>query len=143
MKWLRDNSGVSLIELLISVAIISVALVPIIGFYNSSLRQTSIVNQQTRVKFLAEEEMEKFISVEYEDASLQCYSTREGNLSFFERNEFLVKTQVVFIDPMTMDLPDIYPNKKENDTNLKRITVSVSRKDGQGGQVNLVYFKSP
>ena len=55
MRFIRNNQGVSLVELLISVVIISVVLVPIIGFYNSSLRQTSISNQKSRVSFLAEE----------------------------------------------------------------------------------------
>ena len=87
--------------------------------------------------------MEKFVSIEYRDPSLECYATTAGNVNFYEKNEFLVKTQVVFIYPMTMELPDLYPVKSEEDTKLKRITVSVARKDAQGGQVNLVYYKSP
>ena len=143
MKFSRNHQGVSLAELLVSVVIISVILVPIIGFYNSSLRQTSASNQKSRIKFLAEEEVEKFISIGYRDPSLECFATTGGNISFLERQEFLIKTNVVFIDPMTMELPTLYPVNDEDDTNLKRITVSVARKDGQGGQVNLVYFKSP
>ena len=143
MSYLRNNQGLSLTELLISVVVISMMLVPILGFYNSSLRQTNITNQRSRVTFLAEEEMEKIISIPYKDPSLDCYATTAGNVSFYERNEFLVKTQVVFIDPSTMDLPKLYPVNQDEDTNLKRITVSVARKDKQGGQVNLVYYKSP
>jgi len=143
MKFSRNHQGVSLAELLVSVVIISVILVPIIGFYNSSLRQTSASNQKSRIKFLAEEEVEKFISIGYRDPSLECFATTGGNISFLERQEFLIKTNVVFIDPMTMDLPELYPVNEEDDTNFKRITVSVSRKDGMGGQVNLVYYKSP
>lgn len=143
MKFTRNNQGLSLTELLISIVIISTALVPIIGFYNSSLRQTNNTNQKSRVMFLAEEEMEKFVSLGYRDPSLECFATTAGNVSFFEKNEFLVKTNIVFIDPMTMELPELYPVNNEDDTNLKRITVSVARKDNQGGQVNLVYYKSP
>lgn len=143
MKYSRNNLGISLVELLISVVIIASVLVPIIGFYTSSLRQTNNSNQKSRIKFLAEEEMEKFISIPYTDPTLECYSSTAGNTQFYEREEFLVKTNVVFIDPLTMELPDLYPNKEDEDTKLKRITVSAARKDKQGGQVNLIYYKSP
>ena len=143
MNSLRNNQGVSLAELLISVVIISTILIPIISFYNASLRQTNLSNQKSRVMFLAEEESEKLISLEFNDPSLDCYATTAGNTNFLERDEFLIKTHVVFIDPMTMDLPELYPVNKEESTNLKRITVSVARKDGQGGQINFVYYKSP
>lgn len=143
MSFKRNNQGLSLVELLISIVIITTALVPIIGFYNSSLRHTSNANQRSRVMFLAEEEMEKIVSLGYRDPSLQCFATTAGNVNFYEKEEFLVKTQVVFVDPTTMELPELYPVNDEDDTKLKRVTVSVARKDKQGGQVNLVYYKSP
>lgn len=139
----RNPSGLSLIELLLSIVIISTILVPILNFYNSALRNTNETQQKTKLKFLAEEEMEKFISLEYNDSSLQAFASSGGRTNFFERGDYLVKTHIVLIDPETGEIPELYPTQASEDTFLKRITVSVARKDKSGGQVDLIYLKSP
>jgi len=140
---MRNQQGVTLVELLISIAIISTVLVAILNFYNLSLKQSNKFLQETKLKFLAEEEMEKVISLPYNDPSLEAYGSTAGLTQFYERAEFLVKTNVVHIDPRTGEIPDIYPVNKEQETFLKRITISAARKDRMGGQVDVVYLKSP
>jgi prepilin-type N-terminal cleavage/methylation domain-containing protein len=139
----RSNQGLSLLELLVTVVILSMIVVPIINFYNAALRNTVKTQETTKLKFLAEEEMEKFISLEYNDRLLQAFSNSTGVTNFFERGEYLIKTNVIFIDPATGEVPELYPNQEKDDTFLKQITVSVARKNRMGGQVDLIYLKSP
>lgn len=140
---MRKQSGVTLIELLIAVAVISVVLVPILGFYNLSLRQSFKSKEETTIKFLAEEEMEKFVSLDYYDSSIDVYASPGGRTNFFERGAYLVKTTVIFLDPETGEVPENYPLNQSQETFLKKIIISVARKDKVGGQVDLTYFKSP
>jgi hypothetical protein len=117
--------------------------VPIINFYNAALKNTTSTQETTKLKFIAEEEMEKFISLEYNDRVLQAFSNSTGVTNFFERGEYLVKTNIIFIDPATGEVPELYPVQEKDDTFLKQITVSVARKNRVGGQVDLIYLKSP
>jgi competence protein ComGC len=139
----RESSGLSLIELLISIVIISTILVPILNFYNAAIRNTSATQQKTKLKFLAEEEMEKYISLEYNDQSLQAFASSGGRINFYEHGDYLVKSHIVLIDPETGEIPDLYPTQARDDTFLKRVTISVARKDKLGGQVDVIYLKSP
>jgi prepilin-type N-terminal cleavage/methylation domain-containing protein len=140
---LRSNQGVTLVELLISLVIISFALIPIVNFYNFYLRETNRTHQETRLKFLAQEEMERFIALDYRNSSLDCFGNTGGRTNFYERDDFLVKTNIVFIDAETGEIPEIYPASTEDDTLLKRITVSVSKQNQNSSQVDFIYFKSP
>ncbi len=140
---MRSNKGISILELLVTVVITVTVITVIINFYNLALRKTNRFQQQSKLKFLAEEEMEKFISIRYDDSSLSAFSNPGGITNYYEKGAFLVKTHVVFLDPKTLLPPEKYPNKKLDDTYLKKITVSTARKDQLGGQVDLVYFKTP
>ena len=139
----RSESGVTLVELLISIVIISFALVPIINFYNFYLRQTSRTNQETKIKFLAQEQIERFSALDYRDSSLDCYGNSGGKTNFFEQDEYLIKTNVLFLDAETGERPELYPVSEEEDTLLKKITVSVARKDQSSKQIDYILFKSP
>ncbi|MCE2929095.1 MAG: prepilin-type N-terminal cleavage/methylation domain-containing protein [Candidatus Caenarcaniphilales bacterium] len=139
----RKELGVTLIELLVSLVIISVILVPILGFYNYSLKETNIKHQQTQLRFLASEEIEKIISLPYFDRSIEAYGSFAGKTSFYEKDDYIVKVNVILLDPATGEVPEIYPVSREQDTRLKRITVSVARRDRVGGQVDMIYLKSP
>lgn len=143
MSKTRNQLGLSLIELLISITIIATILTVIINFYNYSLRQSSIKNIQNKLRFIAKEEMEKLISLPYHSRYLEVFGSFGGKTNFFERDNYIIKSNIVFINPETGDIPETYPLNKNQDTHLKRLTVSVARKDKLGGQVNLVYLKSP
>jgi hypothetical protein len=66
-----------------------------------------------------------------------------GKTSFYEKDDYIVKVNVILLDPATGEVPEIYPVSREQDTRLKRITVSVARRDRVGGQVDMIYLKSP
>lgn len=109
----RNEFGLSLLELLVTVVILSMIVVPIINFYNAALKNTTTTQETTKLKFIAEEEMEKFISLEYNDRVLQAFSNSTGVTNFFERGEYLVKTNIIFIDPATGEVPSFIPFKKK------------------------------
>jgi prepilin-type N-terminal cleavage/methylation domain-containing protein len=139
----KNQKGVTLVELLISLVVISFTLIPIVNFYNYYLRQTNRTHQETRLKFLAQEEMERFVALDYRNSALDCYGNTAGRTDFYERDDFLVRTNVVFMDPETGERPELYPSSEKDDTQLKKIIISVSKKDQGSSQVDFVYFKSP
>lgn len=139
----RNTSGLTLIELLVSLVVITISLLPVINFFNANIRQNNQARELTKIKFLAEEEMERIFSLNYKHPSLDALGNSKGTSTFTEREDYLLKTTVVFIDPETGEIPERYPVREIEDTNLKRITISAARINKLGGQVNLVYFKSP
>lgn len=139
----RSSKGVTLVELLVSLVVISFALIPIVNFYNYYLMQSNRTHQESRLKFLGQEEMERMIALDYRNSALDCFGSTSGRTEFFEKGEFLVKTNVVFLDPETGERPEIYPASEEDDTQLKKVTVSVARANQGSSQVDFVYFKSP
>ncbi len=142
-RYRRNSSGVTLIELLVSLVVITTVLIPILNFFNSTLRQNNQDRELTKIRFLAEEELERVISLPYNDSSLDAFGSSLGQTLFMERDEYLIKQTVVLIDPETGEIPERYPFYKADDTFLKRITISAAKKDKIGGQVDLVYLKSP
>lgn len=139
----RNNSGVTLVELLVSLAVIATILIPILNFFNSTLRQNNQDRELTKIRFLAEEELERVISLPYDDPSLDAFGNSTGQTAFFEHDKYLIKQNVVLIDPETGEIPERYPFQKSDDTFLKRVTISTAKQDKLGGQVDLVYLKSP
>lgn len=139
----RSEAGVTLLELLVSLVVITSVLIPILNFFNSTLRQNNQDRELTKIRFLAEEELERVISLPYNDASLDAFGNSTGQTNFFERDKYLIKQTVVLIDPETGEIPENYPFQKSDDTFLKRITISAAKQDKLGGQVDLVYLKSP
>lgn len=143
LRYIRDNKGVTLIELLVSLVVITSVLIPILNFFNSTLRQNNQDRELTKIRFLAEEELERVVSLPYDDSSLDAFGSSLGQTAFFEHDKYLVKQTVVLIDPETGEIPEQYPFQKSDDTFLKRITISAAKQDKLGGQVDLVYLKSP
>ena len=139
----RNSRGVTLTELLISLVVITISLIPVINYFNATLRQNNEAREMTKIRFLVEEEMEKIISLNYRHPSLEALGSNQGISRFDEYNEYLIKTTVLFLDPETGLVPENYPLRIKDDTNLKQITISAARKDKLGGQVNMVYIKSP
>ncbi|MBT6843838.1 MAG: prepilin-type N-terminal cleavage/methylation domain-containing protein [Candidatus Melainabacteria bacterium] len=139
----RNSQGVTLIELLISLVVITISLIPVINYFNATLRQNNEAREMTKIRFLVEEEMEKSVSLNYKHPSLEALGSNKGVSRFNEHGKYLIKTTVLFLDPETGLLPEDYPLRIKDDTNLKQITISAARIDKLGGQVNMVYIKSP
>ena len=57
MRILRSQSGFSLLELLISIVIISSVLAGILNVYNTALRLNTLTSAKASAKFHAEQEM--------------------------------------------------------------------------------------
>jgi hypothetical protein len=140
---MRSKSGLTLVEILISLTVITMALVPIINFYNYYLKENFKSNVKTQLKFLAQEEVEKVIAMDYRSKQLECFGSTAGLTNFYEKENFLIKTNVVFLDPETGELPESYPASDKDDTQLKRVTISVSKKNPGSEQVDMIYFKTP
>lgn len=143
MSRYRQQTGVSLVEILVTIVILSSLFTGILTFYTSSLRSTSSSYSRSKAKFLAEQEMERLISLDYLDDELNAFNNFEGRTQFFENNEYILKTLVIFIDPTTGGTKEPYPVSFDEDTHLKKLIVSATRKDGIGGQVDLTTFISP
>ncbi len=144
VNYSRSNSGLSLIEILIALAIISTVLISILGFYNYSLRAELRSKNQTELKYLAEQEMERMVALPYSSPELDCYGAFAGRINYYIRDDkYLIKTTVVFMDPDSGEVAENVPRNNKEDTHLKKIIVSVARLDAQGGQIDLTTFKSP
>lgn len=139
----RNSRGMTLSELLITLVVLGLALAPIVNFFSSSLNQSNENRVRTQARYLAEEELEKVISLDYFDTELDVYSNPLGRTQFLELDTFLVKVNIVLVDPKTLTIADPYPTQKEDDTFMKKVTISAARRDYVGGQVDVIYYKSP
>jgi prepilin-type N-terminal cleavage/methylation domain-containing protein len=139
---LRSESGVTLTELMVSLVITSVILVAILSFYGTSIRQNLVDKARSEIKFLAEQEMEKLLSLPYDSNTLGAFSSERSDVYELNTN-FIVKRKIAILDPEKGTVKDPYPNSKEEDPHLKQITISVTRKDGLGGQIDMINFKTP
>jgi len=139
----RSSSGITLMELLVSLVIISSSLVAILSVYSTTIRLNLQNEARSRSKFYAEQEMERLLSLPYVSRELDAYGSFNGTTQLFEYKGYIIKTKIIFFDPTTGLPPEIYPFNEKEDPNLKELTVSVVRKDGLGGQVDLINYKSP
>ncbi len=140
----RSNSGLSLIEILVAIAIISTVLLSILGFYNYSVRMNFRSQSQTELKYIAEQEMERLLSLPYSSPELDCYGAFAGRVNYYIKDDkYLVKSTVIFMSPDSGELEDNVPRSPKDDTHLKKIIVSAARLDAVGGQVDLVTFRTP
>ncbi len=143
MTKIRNQSGITLVELLITIIVLSTSLVAIFQFYATSLRSTTKTESRSKSKFLAEQEIERFRALDYNDPELDAFNNFAGKVQFFEDELFVIKSKVTFIDPKTAIAAEPYPVSFEEDTHLKEVIVSVVRKDGIGGQVDLTTYITP
>lgn len=143
-RRVRSMSGLSIIELLIALAIISTALISILGFYSYAIRSGMKSKGQTELKYVAEQEMERLLSLPYSSSDLDCYGAFAGKVDYQIKNDtYLIKTTVIYMDPDSGEVSENAPRGPREDTHLKKIIVSAARVDGVGGQIDLVTFKSP
>lgn len=143
MKNIRTSSGITLMELLVSIVIVSSALVAILSVYSTTMRLNLQNEARSRAKFYGEQEMERLLSLSYFSDELSAYGSFNGTTRLFEYKDYIIKTKVVYLDPTTGKVPEVYPFGEEEDPNLKEVTVSVIRKDGLGGQIDIINYKGP
>lgn len=143
MNKFRTTTGVTLMELLVSIVIVSSALVAILSIYSTTMRLNLENESRTRAKFYAEQEMERLLSLSYFDDELSAYGSFSGSTRLYEYKDYIIKTKVVYLDPTTGKVPEVYPFNDNEDPNLKQVTISVVRQDGLGGQIDIVNYKGP
>lgn len=139
---MRSQSGQSLIELMVSVVIITVALSGIIAIFPYIVQKNVRIQMQTKAVNIAHNELEKLRALNYYDSELDAFGGLEGMTAIKAIEDYLVRVTVKYIDPKTSLPPETYPTDISEDTGLKEVTVSVKRKDNVGVQANLVTYFS-
>jgi type II secretory pathway pseudopilin PulG len=141
MKFSHEiNKGFGLVEVVIGVAIISIAVLAIMGVFQKALILTSSTTRSTQAAFLAEEGIEavKILRDTSWDDNIDILS--EGTdyyLSFSTTTGWSAGTEVVVIDGIfyrSFQIEDVYRNAITDDIegagtedpDTKKITVSVS-----------------
>lgn len=139
---MRNQSGQSLTELMVSIVIITVALSGIVAIFPFIIQKNARIKTQSEAVYLAQSELEKLKALPYFDRELDATGSSEGMVTIKQVKNYYVRTKVLYINSKSGLPPDEYPYDLSQDTGLKKIEVSVKRKDNIGGQVDLVTFIS-
>lgn len=142
IKNMRNQSGQSLIELMVSVVIITVALAGIVAMFPYIIQKNVRIKMQSDAVNMAESELERLRSLSYFNDELNAVGPIGGVSKIEAKGNYLLRITVKYIDPTTGKVPKNYPTEVSLDTGLKEITVSVKRKDNVGAQVNLISYFS-
>jgi prepilin-type N-terminal cleavage/methylation domain-containing protein len=139
---MRNQSGQTLIELMASLVIITIALSGVVAIFPYIIQKNVRIQMQSQAINMAQTEMEKLKALRYFDSDLDALGNIDGMITTKTVDNFLVRVTVKYIDPKTGLTPEKYPFELAEDTGLKEVTVSVKRKDNIGSQANLVSFIS-
>ncbi|GEM_PF-1589573 len=139
---MRNQSGQSLIELMVSIVIITTALSGIVAIFPYIIQKNVRIQKQNEAVYKAQNEWEKLRALNYFDPDLDALGSPDGMVTIKPEGDYLIRVTVKYVDPKTAKAPTEYPNVIAQDTGLKEITVSVKRKDNIGAQVNLVTYFS-
>ncbi len=148
MTLRRNNSGVTLVELLVSLAIITLVIFSVLKFYSTNLLTNTKEYKRAELYYRAVEEMENLIAKDYSSADLKTYFNSNSNIRFLDDGKYLLKIKVESVDPFTTLAPEPYPTKQSEDRLLKKITISaVALEDAEypdmARQVDIFRFISP
>lgn len=139
---MRNFYGQSLIELMVSVVIITVALSGVIAIFPYIVQKNARIHMQSQAINLAQNELERLRAMRYFDSDLDALGGIDGMTTMKTNGNFLVRITIKYIDPKTGLVLEKYPQDVGEDTGLKEITVSVKRKDNIGAQANIVTYFS-
>lgn len=139
---MRNEFGQSLIELMVSIVIITVSLSGIIALFPYIIQKNVRIQMQNKATNIAQNELERLRSLQYYDPELDALPPPEGMVSIKPIEDYLMRVIVKYIDPKSGKLPTVYPADISQDTGLKEVSVSVKRKDNVSFQVNLLTYFS-
>lgn len=139
---MRNQSGQTLIELMASLVIITIALSGVVAIFPYIIQKNVRIQMQSKAINMAQTEMEKLKALRYYDPDLDALGNIDGMTVIKTVDDFLIRVTVKYIDPKTGQAPEKYPYELSEDTGLKQVTVSVKRKDNIGSQANLISFIS-
>lgn len=139
---MRNQLGQSLIELMVSIVIITTALSGVVALFPYIIQKNVRVKMQNDAVNIAQSELERLRSLSYYNEELSAFGGSQGNSVIKTEGPYLVRVTVKYIDPKSGKEPESYPAHVSEDTGLKEVAVSVKRKDNIGGQVDLVTYFS-
>ena len=139
---MRSEFGQSMVELMVSIVIITTALSGIIALFPYIIQKNARIQMQGQAVNLLQNEMEKLRALRYYDSELDALGGIDGMSIVKSDGLYLVRISVRYVNPKTSLPPDVYPMDVSEDTGLKEVTVSVKRKDNVGSQVNLITYFS-
>jgi len=144
----RNQNGVTLIELLIALVIISIVIYTLINFFSLNLFQNSRELKRAKLYYKAVAKMEDIISKDYAARDLESFYSPLNSTKFLEEANYLYKIQIESINPVTNLITDPYPIKSSEDPLLKKITLTAANLDDydekrEAMQITLVRFISP
>ena len=139
---MRNQLGQSLVELMVSVVIITVALSGVVAIFPYIIQKNVRIQTQNQAIHIAQNELEKLRALRYYDPKLDALGGIEGMVTINASGNYLVRVAVKYIEPKTGLPPETYPTDISEDTGLKEVAVSVKRKDNVGSQANLITYFS-
>lgn len=139
---MRSELGQSMIELMVSIVIITTALSGIIAIFPYIIQKNVKIKMQTEAVNIAQSEVEKLKALSYYDEKLNALALPEGMSITEKKGDYLVRTTIKYVDSALCKVPSSYPNEISQDTGLKEISVSVIREDRAISQVDIVTYIS-
>lgn len=139
---MRNQVGQSLIELMVSIVIITVALSGVIAIFPFIIQKNVRIQMQNKAVNIAQNELERLRGLRYFDQELDALSGPDGMILTKTIDDYLLRITVKYVDPQTGKIPETYPQDITQDTGLKEVTVSVKRKDNVGFQANMITYFS-
>lgn len=142
MKYLHENQGFSLLEVMIALAIFSISIVALYGIQTQTIHQNYTASRITTADAWAAKRIEDLIALKYEDVkdtdgdgvgglSHDTTGTADGNLTSPD-GVFTLLWNVAGTDALGVPFPG---------TKIVRILVTSTR-SGTGRQVDLEYIKA-
>ena len=136
--WKDNKKGISVIEILIAITIITIALASVLSLANFSLKAASFNKETTKANAISQEAMEAVRSIRDSDwtkltpgshgltsaAGFWDFAGTEDVINGFTRT---ILIENVSRDPTTDNIEITY-NPANNDPNTKKITATVSWK---------------
>ena len=139
---MRNQDGLSLIELMVSIVIITTSLSGVIAMFPYIIQKNVRIQMQSQAVNLTNNEWERLRALSYYDKELDALGGIDGMSTIKPVDNFLMRVTIKYVDPKTGKVPNKYPQDISEDTGLKEITVSVKRKDNVGLQANLITYFS-
>ncbi len=122
-KSIRNQKGISLIEVIIALAILGVIAVAFLGGLMTSLKAVSIADERSTAQSLAQSQMEYVKSLPYEEGASPSYE--QTNMSSPDYPGYTSSVDAPPIDPDTGS-PLANP---DNDMGIQKITITIKHGD--------------
>ena len=139
---MRNESGQSLVELLVSIVIITVALSGVVAIFPYIIQKNVVIQKQSETINIAQNEWERLRTLKYYDNELDALGNIDGMIVTKVVGDYILRVTVKYVDPKSRATPEVYPQDLSEDTGLKELTISVKRKDNLGLQANFVTYFS-